>query len=580
MSHRKKIKIHDNFVEPRFANWLAQLSNMISTRYFYIVAGRGSSKTTEFQVERLMDMCYDMPGAPVCWVSDTYSNLQQNILPTVLEGLQRKGWREGIHYVIEKKPPVFTNKEKENLPDWLIENFWNPHNIIASYKHTMIFFTGLNITFGSLDRPSTLAGRSYVHIFGDEAKFFKEEKLAKLTKAVRGYRTKFGNSVYYTGHTFTTDMPNISNVGEHDWILKQSKKLNPKSIMLLLRTAFILNEAVQEWIEAKKTNDVNIINSKFNIVTRWEQRLYTLRLLPEFSTFYYVASSYINVDILTPDYFKAEFETDLSDVNTALLSMLPTIKEGDRFYAALGEHHFFEDGNDTYLSGSLGLFDSEDCKILKYLNTNAAIDAGVDFGNMMSMLIGQFKSNTDYYILKDLHTLTPEWIQELANKFIKYFEPHKHKVLNLYYDRAGNNYKKANQDLASKLKANIEKTPGNKKTGWNVILRSVGQGNIDQHEEYLFMMELLSNRNKHLPKIHIDMFNCKYLKASLELTPTKINTKGFIVKQKSSEKLPIHRLPLESTNFSDAFKYLMMRSSYRKLSKTTKSQSPGTVSTR
>ena len=60
----------------------------------------------------------------------------------------------------------------------------------------------------------------------------------------------------------------------------------------------------------------------------------------------------------------------------------------------------------------------------------------------------------------------------------------------------------------------------------------------------------------------IDQFECKELKSSLELAPLDKNTKGEIIKVKKSEKLPVKRLPMESTNFSDAFKYLMMRKKY------------------
>ncbi len=139
---------------------------MIMPRFFYVIAGRGSSKTTDFQVERLIEMMFDMPGAPVCWVSDSYTNLQQNVLPTVMEGLALKGFYEGVHYVKEKAPPVFTEAEKADLSPGIREHFWKPYNQLAGYKHTIIFFTGLNITFASLDRPASLAGRNYVPYLG------------------------------------------------------------------------------------------------------------------------------------------------------------------------------------------------------------------------------------------------------------------------------------------------------------------------------------------------------------------------------------------------------------------------------
>ena len=44
----------------------------------------------------------------------------------------------------------------------------------------MVFYTGFNFTFISLDRPAIGAGRSYVGVFGDEVKYFPEEKFTNL----------------------------------------------------------------------------------------------------------------------------------------------------------------------------------------------------------------------------------------------------------------------------------------------------------------------------------------------------------------------------------------------------------------
>ena len=97
----------------------------------------------------------------------------------------------------------------------------------------IIFYTGFNLTLVSLYRPSAAADNSYVHIIGDEAKFFPEAKIAKLTKALRGYYVKYGKSVYYRGQTFTTDMPNPNNTGEYDWLLRQAKRMDVEKISCL-----------------------------------------------------------------------------------------------------------------------------------------------------------------------------------------------------------------------------------------------------------------------------------------------------------------------------------------------------------
>ncbi|EMS34610.1 hypothetical protein C943_03297 [Mariniradius saccharolyticus AK6] len=567
MSWRKKVKENSKGVQTVFANWLSQLTMLLMPRFLYLVSGRASAKTTDILVERLIEMVYDMPGAPVVWVADTYSNLQKNVLRTVSEGLKAKGMVEGIHYVVGRKPPEYTAAQKADLPPEIREHFWQPYNNIVSYQHTMVFFTGFNITFGSLDRPASLAGGNYVHVFGDEAKYFREDRISNLLKAIRGYRTKYGNSVFYRGHTFTTDMPNPGQIGQYDWILDRGKKMKTKGLLLVLKAAIIVNESLQEYLAACQEGNTEERIKKKRVWQRWVERWIAARMHADAHTFFYIASSYVNVDVLTPEWFEDAFKDDFSDVKTAILSMYPKLEKGQLFYANLSERHFYMNGNDPVWAERFGLNEDEDCRILKYHDLAKAIDAGADFGNMISLSLAQ--DIQGYYRVNNfIYTLSPEWIRELADKFLAFYKPQKEKTLNLYYDRAANNYKKAKQDLASQLKHAIEKDADGKPTGWKVLLMSEGQGNIPMNEEYGFMMELLGGGNKRMPKVLIDFYRCKPLRCSLELAPAKIKESGnktIVVKNKKSESLPIHRLPLESTNPSDSFKYLMMRNAWRKL---------------
>src|SRR5690606_3776641 len=247
---------------------------------------------------------------------------------------------------------------------------------------------------------------------------------------------------------------------------------------------------------------------------------------------------------------------------------------GQKFYALLSEANFYDDGVDTLWGNRFTVYDGHDCRELKYLDKDRAIDIGVDFGNMMSMCIGQENMRENVYrVLKFMYTLTQDWIKELAANFKKYFQHQKGKTVHRYYDRAGNNYKKAGQDLASELKDAIEfdiDDKGNKvRSGWHVIPMSLNQGNIPQNEEYNFMQKFLGGHVKKLPKLLIDFYQCKELRASLELSRTKTvqlrNGTKVLVKNKTSEKMKLEKLPMESTNPSDSFKYLVMRPVWRKI---------------
>lgn len=577
MSHRKKVNPgRTESASVQYQNKYAQLVALVGARKTYCEFGRGSAKTTDIQVERLLDLIYDMPGAPCVWVADTFSNLTANVLPSVLEGLERKGFKEGEHYVIEKEPPEFSEIEKAGLPEWLRPHFWKPFNRLVSYKRTIIFFTGLNIRFGSLDRPSTLAGASYVFVFGDEAKYFKEDKIANLLKAVRGYNAQYSDSAFYRGVLFTSDVADPSHVGEYAWMQKQAKNMDVASILLVIKTGLVANEALHEyvaakdkWLRTKSITDLTDCRAKLKTANLWRARWTALRKRPGASTFYIRASSYVNVDILTAEWFSDAIDGQLPDLHTAILSMKPSLKSGDRFYAALAPAHFYWDGIDEDEYDKMSMKGVEDCRVLKYLDRNRPLRLGVDFGNMCSMCVSQLQPGTGREILrvlKFIYTLAPEHISELGRKFREYFRYMNNRVVYLYYDRSGNAYKKIKKDNISDLKAAIEKDDNGQPTGWSVHLMSIGQGNIGQAEEYDFMMKFLGGADSRMPVLLIDAFACKPLKLSLENARTKVK-EGITYKDKSSERLPISRLPFESTNPSDSFKYLVMTREWRDLMK-------------
>lgn len=577
MSYRKRINAdRTDIADVQFQNKFAQIATLVSPRRLVAVLGRGSAKTTDFQVERIIDIAEDMPGAPCVWLADTFSNLTANVLPAVLEGLERKGWREGVHYIIEKTPPTFTEREKANLPDWLKPHFWKPFNRLVSYKRTIVFYTGMNIRFGSQDRPSTLAGASYVHVFGDEGKYLKEETVANLMKAVRGFRQQYGNSVYYRGCTFTSDIADTSHPGEYDWMLREAKNMNVEKILMVIKAGLIYNEALHEfaaakedWLKDKSSENLIECRNKLRVANLWRARWTELRRMDDASTLFLRASSYVNADILTEGWFADAIALQLNDFSTAILSCRPSLKSGDRFYASLDERHFYYDGNDEHEYEKFRLLDREDCRVLKYLNARKPLRLGVDFGNMCSLSVAQegtINGRDCIRVLKFIYTLAPEYISELGKKFRDYFAPMQNKTVHLYYDRAGNSYKKVGLDQASQFKKAIEFDENGRRTGWTVVMMSLNQGNIPQPEEYNFMQVLLSGSNPHLPLVLIDGYAAKPLRLSLESARTKVKS-GIVYKDKRSEQLPIDRLPTESTNPSDSFKYLMMSKDYRQIVK-------------
>lgn len=544
---------------------MAQALNMMMPWSCIWITGRASAKTTQVMAERVQQAVVECQGAPFLWLSDTYSDLHKNIIPSLLEGLRFLGWYEGVHFVIDKEP---TQSWRNKM-----------YNVNTSFKGTMTFFTGFTFTFVSLDRPAIGAGRSYVGIFGDEIKYWPEDKFTNALKSVRGYRAFFGENPWYRSRTFFSDMYNPNHIGEYGWFLSLAKLMDKDRVMLLLKVAFVYNSTkrtyagyLQQLHKAEEDERLgvkvnkDIINKKIvsaqNSMTRWHKRWLKARSRV---TVFLITSSFVNIDILGTEFFEDEFKESLEGFDCNILSIIPKLSASEKFYTTLAANNFYNDG---YLTEVIDKFQygwQEDCSVLRYINTNIPLDGGMDAGNMLSMVFGQMQyQSKQYRILKEIFSLPPDNERQLANEFIRYFKPYRRKVLNLYYDRAMNSYKRVKADMATKIKNCIEYDENGLRTGWHVRLMSLGQGDIYSDVEYRFMSAMLGGQLKDkLFSLLIDQYNCSNLKAEMENCPTNVTKDkmghDLIRKGKQGDKLPVNRLAKESTNLTDALKYIIMR---------------------
>ena len=549
-------------VSRRYINQYAMVAALCMPQNFVGILGRASAKTTQFQAMRIQQAVQECPGAPFVWVTDTYSNLHKNVIPSVLEGLRFLGWEQDREFVIDRLPPV----------EWQRRMY----NVIDKYKQVMTFWNGFTFTFVSLDRPSIGAGRSYVGLFGDEVKYWPEEKFTNIRKAVRGYRARYGDSPWYRSLSLTSDMPNPNHTGEYTWVMKLAKLMDKEKVKLLLQTGQVVNEARRRYAEALNAPSApggssvpggspagpssDLKNAERNL-QRWEQRWLELR---RGTTLFMVASTLINADVLGEEFFREELEAGLEGIDTNLLSIPQKLTADQLFYCTLTARDFFHDGirNDILEQHPYGW--EQDASVLRYLDPERPIDGGMDDGNMKSLVIGQ-QQGREYRVLKELFTLPPDNERQLADRFLDYFRPHRHKLLRLYYDRAMNNYRRTGNSAMQRIKQAIETRADGTRTGWRVQMMSLGQGDIYGDTEYRFFSALFARQlTRQLFTLTIDAQNCPNLKAEMESAPVlvvedKRTGRKQLRKDKRGERLPAHRLPQESTNLTDALKYLVMR---------------------
>ncbi len=543
---KKKIHVKNNEdKEIRFVSWLKMIVDLMKVKILVLILGRGTGKTSDIVAERVMHICDEMPKSYIALVADTYTNILKNIAPALIEGFKRKGWEEGVHFVVDKEPPI---------------HFRKPYKTPITYKHTISTYTGNFFNYISMDMKTSGAGNSYQHIVIDEGKNVEKNKVDLLFPALRGPATDFGFSHFFMGYTITSDYPDVT-IGEHDWFLDLEKEMNVDKIKALFQISLELNEAKIDLLNAIDENNLKKAKILQRKVTKLSVKHYILRLD---SIFYYVASSFVNVDNLRLGYFKVALQKlGIENFNKSVLSLPPTVEAGQRFYIGFDpDKHIYDDGIDGKFYNQFNTGDKADANstALKYCDPDQPIEIGLDFGDMCSMVIGQTRGTT-LFILKNMWTLPPENEQQLTARFLEFFRFHRNKKIELYFDRSGNAYHTIGKDWANSFKNYFE---AESEFGtWTVELKSRGQGIIPQQTEYQLAKEMMFENRKELPNIRFDKYQCKQLISSINVSKqiVKIKTDGTkrIYKNKTSEKLPKHRLPMSSTNLSDAMKYLICR---------------------
>lgn len=546
MMQKNLEKIPASDTDVKFGHLAMMLTDWVDTTVMAVVAGRGTAKSTVIISRRSYRCITLMPGAPIAVIADTYSNLVSNIMPAVQHGWKLQGLIEGVHYVKGRRPPEEWRRKCSIIVD--------------DYKHVYSFWNGSVLFLGSIDSPSLLAGKSVVHLLYDEAKYAKDSKVARAMPILRGDAVSFGHCHLFLGITVTTDMPDVTE-GEYDWFFRYAAEMDADMVVKIVQVADLRNRELVKLVRetSKAVPDEARLRRLEKKVSYYDNALLKMR---KGQTSFFNFSSFVNVDILTSEYLERLYNgtLELHDFLKSVVGMKPGVRKDLRFYVLFGEQHKYFTGT---LSGEAAYYSRE----LRYLHIDKPIDAGVDFGNMLSLVIAQ-QDGAYYRVHKNFFELPPGWFRELADKFLDFFQYHERKEINIWYDRAGNNFERQGEDYASKLKDAIEKDASGYRTGWVVNLMSRKQATIRQDAEFNFMHELMSGENRYLPTLQIDAVNCPELVSSIEGAKAEVRYKGsvkVVSKVKRTEKLEPKKLPKLSTNFSDAFKYLMMRAGWLKL---------------
>ena len=503
--------------------------------------GRGTGKSP-IQAVRAHYAATTMPRASGAFIGPSYVNIMERTLPPVERFWQEFfKWEEGKHYVMFKKPPAHWPK---------------PLTPPSSYKHVITIYTGFIFYLGSLDRPGILNSLSLQYYTLDEGRFANYERLTKdLMPAVRGDIQRFGKNPLYLGRTITSDLPFIEDNAE--WLYGLEKRMKPENVKLIELFETKISVLKKKLLETTEVLKQERLKKRIKKITGFAN------IVRRKTTYFVKASSLANRFVLGLDYFRNNSDPTVNPKHvfrTSYLSIKPRSVESMFYGKMLPKHWYTGKFNYTILDKLYSKYGNRSaakrtCSSDDDLDRQKGLICGVDFGNMVSMSIGQknpFGLN-EFRTVKFLHTLVPKDMDDLADIFTTYYAAYPEKKLRMHYDRTGNvkleNSKKTKaQHFADRVRSK----------GWEVELMSKGMGNIPHPLKHILFSRMFSEEDlEKYPVLRSNRDNCIELHSSMNLAPA-INKTGEIFKDKKSEGLrPITRLPMESTNPSDSWDYMI-----------------------
>lgn len=540
----------------RYLNEVQIESLAINPNELIDLIGRGTGKSP-IQAVRAYYAATTMPGGVGAFIGPTYVNLMDRTIPP-MEKFWREifGWKEGRDYIKFKRPPAGWFQTEPLVPP-------------SGYKHVISIKTGFIFYLGSLDRPGILNSLSLQYYGLDEGRFADYDRIIKdLTPAVRGELLIFGKNPLYRGRTITSDLPYIEDSAE--WLYELEQHMNRDNVKRILTFERHISKNKKKLMETESIPQRERLKKK---ISRFEAMANVIRRK---TTYFRMASNLVNRFVLGLDYFRENAAKNPKHVfRTSYLSIRPRSVES-MFYGKMTPKHWYSgDFNYRILDKLYEKFGSRaaalrTCASDNDLDKRRGLIAGMDFGNMVSFSVAQkepFGLN-EFRTVKFLYKLVPKDMDDLADEFARYFEPHPEKKLRLHYDRTGNikleNSKKTKAEhFADRLRAK----------GWDVELMSKGIGIIPHPLKHLLFSRMFAEEDLNTyPRLTFNKDNCKELYASMNLAPA-IPKGDDIYKDKSSEKLePITRLPMESTNPSDSWDYMVWGEYHHTIDKKTRAR--------
>ena len=473
-----------------------RLTQLIGANTTVIVAGRRTGKTDSIASPFVLRNMQRMPGSTGGIVVPTFKHGLTNTIPGLLAAFRRWGYRDGIHYVVGRKPP-------QAFREAIIEP--------QEYEHVISFYNGSRAVLISQDRPGSSNSLTLSWLLIDEAKFIDYEKLKDETlPANGGSRVHFGTHSYNHSIMILSDMP----VGKRgSWFLNYKQKMDTELIDTIKATVaeiYKQKQRYRQYIAQSKTPPAYLKKHIRNL----DRQLNRMRSV---AVYYKEYSTIENLQLLGENYIK-QMKRDLTPLTfqTSILCKPVGIAK-DGFYSSMREKHIYNASDftaldqiwhDTLVAAQAGAqAGAQTAKIgcLNQLNSTADADIdpdqpiciGMDYNANINWIVAGQPREDRLLVLKSFYVKYERKLPALVHDFCTYYTNHRCRKVVFYYDTTalGSNYAVNTQDFHYVICHEFEQH------GWTV--NSVFLGNpMKHHEKYLLINQAFQGKQRLMPYIN------------------------------------------------------------------------------
>lgn len=503
---------------------------LIAAAIYYGIMGRGTGKTEGIMAPRLEMFFRQLPRGCQVIVGATYTQLLTRTLPGLIYGLEKLGYKNGVHFLIGEKPT------EKWIRKW---NWQGPFRKPLKYEYFISWYNGSGAHLVSQDRTGTSNGITIDGIHGDEAKFLNREKLVReLFPANRGIIHDFKGNPYHHGMSFLSDMP-VGTSGR--WLLDMDKEMDKERVNEILTLQIVRYKLLQYGKTTKNRQFHSEAEKQLQIIDD-EIRLLRLGVDGKSRLLHYQeASSLENIDALGFDYIKEQLrDSTLFEFDTQIMNKRPLRLE-DGFYPDLVEevHGYF--AYDYSHLDSIG-YDFErllmpDCRRDADLNRDEPLHISLDYNRRIHpIVVGQVNGN-EIRTLKGLDVLYPAKLRDVLKKFCDYYRYHRAKQVYYWYDQTAVGEQRSERicdEVTNYLEA----------AGWTVVRCYIGKASTHE-SRYRMWGHLLKQTGKYDKIFRYNRDNCEYLALSMYQTQAEQRKDGF-GKNKKPEldpKFPANEAP-------------------------------------